>query len=955
MRSPAPASRRTSTGASRAWPSSIASARKSEDEHRRVESLAELDRAKTAFFTNISHEFRTPLALLLGPIEEALSSGRLEGDELGLANRNGRRLLRLVNGLLDFARMQAGRLKVRFVPVDLPRLTEDLVAVFRSAAERAGLDLAVEMDAMPAPVGVDADMYEKIVANLLSNAIKFTPAGRITVALRDRGDSVALSVTDTGIGVSKAELPRLFERFHRIEGAWSRTQEGSGIGLALLRDLVMLHDGSVAAHSAPGEGTTITVLLPKTRPAPATQEDALEDADETVPGSLAGHGVALAEEAAGWSRSGDETLLAQTAFGALEGAEASAERLLVVDDNADMRVYLTRLLGRRWQVRAVSDGAEALEAVAQHPPPDLIVSDVMMPRVDGFALIAALRAVPATRSIPVLLVSARAGEEARIESLRAGADDYVVKPFSARELMARIEAQLLKARLASVERVQADRLAEVFEQAPVGIAVVRGPEHRFEFANDAYLALIDRRPVVGLPIREALPELANQGIYELLDGVYESGEVYHARSRRLWVEDASGTLRERFFDFVYQPTLGADGRPTGVAAVVYDVSALTEARREADRANRAKDEFLAMLGHELRNPLAPIVTVLHVLRRSGSNAFKPERAILERQVDHLVRLVDDLLDVSRIASGKVELRHARMDLRDAVGVSLEAVSSEFERHRHQVHADTGIEPLWVQADAARISQVISNLLVNAAKYTPAGGVIRVVARRDGGHVELCVIDNGIGISAEMLPQVFDLFMQERQAVDRAGGGLGLGLAIVRSLVQAHGGEVFAASDGAGKGSEFRFVLPYAAQAGPSPEGSSPAATPIRGRRRVLVVDDNADAAESLAQALELHGLETRVAPDGPRALDIAETFQPEIGILDIGLPVMDGHELARQLKSRRRDIRLLALTGYGGHADDTRSSEWFEARLLKPVDLQALVALLAADESVDSVAGGTAG
>ena len=919
----------------------VASARESEDEHRRAESLAELDRAKTAFFTNISHEFRTPLTLMLGPIEEALKSGSLDGEELSLAYRNGRRLLRLVNGLLDFARIQAGRLKANFVAVDLPRLTEDLVSLFRSAAERAGLELTIAADPIGVSVQVDLDMYEKIVANLLSNAIKFTPAGTISVALRDRGEAVELAVADTGIGVDAAELPRLFERFHRIEDAWSRTQEGSGIGLALLRDLVALHGGSVDARSSPGQGTTVTVVLPKVPP----DAHRAGGASPPVDRRLGGHGVALADEASGWSggEAATATLPLQSAFGDLEVAGACAESLLVVDDNADIRDYLARLLGRRWRVRTVTDGAEALEAVAEALP-DLIVSDVMMPRIDGFGLITALRSLPSTRSIPVMLVSARAGEEARIEALRAGADDYVVKPFSARELTARVESQLLKARLRAVEQEQVRRLAEVFEQAPVGIAVLRGPQHRFEFANDAYLELIDRRRVVGMPIREALPELAGQGIFELLDRVYGGGEPVQARSLRLLVDDAEGMRRERFFDFVYQPMLGLDRRPTGIAVVVHDVSALTEARREADRANRAKDEFLAMLGHELRNPLAPIVTILHVMRMAASPAFARERSILERQVDHLVRLVDDLLDVSRIASGKVELRKTRFDLRDAVAAGLETASPELERGRHHVHTEVGDKPLWVYGDAARLAQVVSNLIVNAAKYTPAGGNIRVLGECSVDRVVLRVVDDGIGISSEMLPQVFDLFRQERQAADRARGGLGLGLAIVKSLVGAHGGDVSVNSAGAGCGSEFMIELPAAGEK--QPEEKMPLAGPVAapgGRSRVLVVDDNADAAQALADALQLHGFETRVALDGPRALDVAESFQPEIGVLDMGLPVMDGLELGQRLMARHEGIRLIAVSGYGAvPAGDSRNEAAFEARLLKPVELRALLELLGA-------------
>lgn len=919
--------------------SAVISARRSEDERRRAESLAELDRAKTTFFTNISHEFRTPLSLLLGPIEEGLKVGALTGEELQLAYRNGQRLMRLVNALLDFARIQAGRLKAEFVPVDLVQLTRDLVSLFRSAAERAGLTLSFDGDLPNGPVQVDVEMYEKIVSNLLSNAIKFTAEGGVTVSLCERGDAVELQVSDSGVGIAESELPRIFDRFHRIDDSWSRTQEGSGIGLALLRDLVRLHGGTVTAHSEPGTGTTITVSLPR----------------QTVPQVASGRvrsgtvgvgrvGAALADEAARWTRpvEGDWQTPPESSA-EREDRAPTDERILVVDDNEDMRNYLARLLGGRWRVRTAGDGVQALEAVAQEPA-DLIVSDVMMPRMDGFGLIAALRGEPTTRAIPIILVSARAGEEARIEALHAGADDHVVKPFSARELVARVESQLLRRRLGTLEHEQAQRLAEVFEQAPVGIAILQGPSHRFAFVNDRYLQLIDRRSVLGLAIREALPELEGQGIYELLDQVYETGSPYLGQSIRLMLDDVDGVPRERYFDFVYQPTLGPDRKSTGIAVVVYDVTALSEARREADRANRAKDEFLAMLSHELRNPLSPILTVLQVMRMSGSSAFEKERAVLQRQTDHLVRLVSDLMDVSRIASGKVELRKERIDLRQVLDRAIETARPALEAKRHQLRLDLDRQSFFVLGDAIRLAQVVSNLLINAAKYTPEGGNIELSAHAAADGVEVRVRDDGVGISAENLPHVFDLFMQERQTIDRATGGLGLGLAIVKSLVEAHGGWVSARSDGAGRGSEFTIVLPLLeAHAADAPETPS-AVTPIVSdapRTRVLIVDDNPDVVQTLAQALELYGFQTRVAFDGPSAIECAEAFRPEVAILDIGLPVMDGNELAANLRARYPSIRTVAVTGYGRESLPGRpTDDHFSARLLKPVDVEALLSVL---------------
>jgi len=910
----------------------LANAAAYQEEQARHAALAALDRAKTAFFTNISHEFRTPLTLMLGPIEEALKTESLNGEELDLVYRNGRRLLRLVNGLLDFARIEAGRMQAQFVATDLPELTRDLVSIFRSAAERAGLTLQVQIPPLSEPVQVDVEMYEKIVSNLLSNAIKFTREGSISISLSDRGDNVELEVADTGVGIAQTELPRLFERFHRIEDTWSRTQEGSGIGLALLKDLVALHRGSVAARSAQGHGTTITVALPKSiRPV-------IGVAQPLVARSTSGHSAALADEALGWSGTEQQSPPPlQSTLGEFEVAPGSAAKILIADDNADMREYLSRILGSRWKVQVVSDGAEALQAIATTLP-DLVISDVMMPRIDGFALLAALRKQPDTRLLPFMLVSARAGEEARIEAVRAGVDDYVVKPFSARELVARAEAQLLRGKLRAVEIEQSRRLAEVFEQAPVGVALLRGPEHRFEFANADYVKLAGGRDLVGLPIRTAFADLEDQGIYELLDQVYASEQPFVGRSVRLMVDDSEGVSQERFFDFVYQPISGEQGQVNGIAVVVYDVSALTAARREADAANRAKDDFLAMLGHELRNPLAPIVTTLHLMRLKGDHVLQRERSIVERQVDHLVRLVDDLLDVSRIASGKVALKRASIDLREVLGMALETAGPALEQHRHRLTYEVSKEPLPVSGDAARLAQVISNLLVNAAKYTPPSGEIKLSADRGDASVVISVVDNGIGIAPETLPRIFDLFAQERQAVDRAKGGLGLGLTIVKTFVELHGGKVTAHSAGQGKGSEFRVVLPLldepeAAEV-PAPSTNLPFAV----NRRVLIVDDNIDAGEALAAALEMHGVETVAVTDGPQALLAARSFEPEIAVLDIGLPVMDGYALAAALREQQPEVRLIAVTGYGADIDRQRSSDAaFEMHLVKPVDIAVLL------------------
>ena len=791
---------------------SVASAQAYEDEKQRVDALAALDRAKTAFFSNVSHEFRTPLTLMLGPTEEALASHEgLRGAELEMVHRNELRLLKLVNALLDFSRIEAGRVQASYEPTDLATLTTDLASAFRSAITRGGLAFDVDCPPLAGPVWVDRTMWEKIVLNLVSNAFKFTFEGTIAVGLRAAGDQVELSVRDTGVGIAEHELTRVFDRFHRIEGTRARTHEGSGIGLALVRDLVKLHGGDIKLSSAAGRGTTFTVSIPtgvrhlraeQVRAAGTTPVDATRK--ET-----------FVTEALRWLP--DRSSVHPPPGAERRRAAPSTARILVVDDNADMRDYVTRLLRRHWTVVSAANGAEALE-VARRDPPDLVLADVMMPVMDGFQLVHELRANPDTKAVPIIALSARAGEEATAEGLLMGADDYLVKPFSASALLVRVESQLASAR-------------------------VRG----------------------------------------------------EARA------------------------------------------ALEQAKGEAEAASRAKDEFLAMLGHELRNPLAPILTALDLMRAPDAESEELARVVIQRQVGHLVRLVDDLLDVSRIARGQVELKREVVELAAVVTKAIEMASPLLEQFEHELTVNVARAGLAIDGDVIRLAQIVSNLLTNAAKYTPRGGAITIEAAREGACVVLSVVDTGVGIAEEMLPRVFDMFVQERQTIDRSQGGLGLGLAIVRNLVSAHGGTVAVRSEGRGRGSVFTVSLPAAPPSAPSDPDARPSQAPAvtPGALRILVVDDNEDAAAMLAIYLRKLGHVIRVVHDGPSALRAAVELVPDVALVDIGLPVMDGYELARRLRQEPglERLRLVAVTGYGQDKDRERSREaGFDLHLVKPVD-----------------------
>jgi signal transduction histidine kinase/CheY-like chemotaxis protein len=466
----------------------IANARAYQEERRRAEALAEIDRAKTTFFSNISHEFRTPLTLMLGPLEEALKSPadqsgqvheNLIRENLTLIHRNGLRLLRLVNMLLDFARIEAGRVQASYEPVQLANFTTDLASEFRGATDKAGLALRVDCPPLGEPVWVDCEMWEKIVLNLLSNAIKFTLRGEIVVRLRRENDMAVLSVEDTGIGIPAHELPMIFNRFHRVEGAEGRTHEGSGIGLALVQELSKLHGGAVTVDSVAGAGTTFRVTIPfGSNHLPADRLRAERRQVSTALGAQP-----YVEEALRWVSGGSADSRTEGAiepellYDSVVDANDEGERptVLLADDNADIREYIGRLLAPYYRVRAVADGAAALAAM-RTARPDLVLSDVMMPRLDGFGLVREIRSDPLLADVPVVLLSARAGEDASIEGLQKGADDYVVKPFSARELLARVGTNLKMAQLRQSfeKRIAADLQAMTILRTHGGLCVRTG-------------------------------------------------------------------------------------------------------------------------------------------------------------------------------------------------------------------------------------------------------------------------------------------------------------------------------------------------------------------------------------------------------------------------------------------------------------------------------------------------
>ena len=465
--------------------SAIASARAHEEERRRLEALAEIDRAKNVFFSNVSHEFRTPLTLMLGPLADlSKTAGEAEKPLVDAAYRNSLRLLKLVNTLLEFSRLEAGRADATYAKTDLAALTEEICSVFRSAIESAGLKYSVDV-VLDEPVYVDRSMWEKIVLNLLSNALKFTLEGEIRVALRRSGDCAELRVSDSGVGIPVTELPHVFERFRRVRATTSRSHEGSGIGLALVKDLIGLHSGSIEAESEFRKGTTFIVRLPFGR-AHLNAEDIVDSSAVVRSGDIAQQ--YLAEVDSTIVRSAERP----PATVALAG-NSVRRRVLLADDNSDLRDYASRLLSGEYDVTAVRNGIEAL-AAAREQRFDAIISDVMMPEMDGFELLKTVRGDPVLATTPFIMLSARAGPEHAAEGVTTGADDYIAKPFSADELLARVRANLNAAEI----RQQAWRLSEqqfrTFAEAVPVIVWSTTPDGYIDWYNKRWYEYTGQRP-----------------------------------------------------------------------------------------------------------------------------------------------------------------------------------------------------------------------------------------------------------------------------------------------------------------------------------------------------------------------------------------------------------------------------------------------------------------------------
>ncbi len=1513
----------------------IANAHAYEEERRRAEALAEIDRAKTAFFSNVSHEFRTPLTLMLGPIEDTLAEDQLPSrahERLEVAHRNSLRLLKLVNTLLDFSRIEAGRIQAVYEPVDLATFTADLASVFRSAIERAGMSLIIDCLPLSQDTYVDREMWEKIVLNLLSNAFKFTFEGRIEVSLKPAGESVELTVRDTGVGIAAKELPRLFERFHRVADARGRTYEGSGIGLALVQELVKLHCGTVRVESEPGVGSAFIVSIPFGLAHLPAESVKINDENERAQTAIATNARAFVEEALRWlpveaeSQTDGETQSVDAMDAVLPSFPSTLPsipqaRILLADDNSDMREYVRRLLVANYEVEAVADGEAALQA-ARERPPDLVLSDVMMPKLDGFGLLKALREDERLATMPVILLSARAGEEARVEGLEAGADDYLIKPFSARELLARVRAHLEMTRLRrEVEmalRHSEKLFRELADNAPL-IIWMTDDQGNNEFVNKAYLTFFGVTPedvaerrwvelvhpddykgyvqkfvevsaarlpfraearvrradgewrwldsyavprstelghtpgmigcssditerkqaedamgqlaaivessdeaiysndlndvimswnkgaeklfgyaaeeVIGKSIMIVIPpdradeetrvlesvrrgekidqyetvrrrkdgalveisltvsplrdkagkvigaskiarditerkrveqalaegERQQRALYQLADHLHRAqsiDDVYTAaldailsslrcdraaislfddagvmrfagwrglsdgyrkaveahspwkpdkrypepvcvndvdlteiddslkavakgegigalafiplvsrgkligklvtyfnaphgfsdgelalsltiarqlafgierkRAEKLFRQNAAqlalitdtapvfiahcdaharfkfvnkayagrfgltpedcigkrvpevvgeeayrsfsqhvesvlrgepvefeveipyAVIGKRFMHCSYAPEFDANGKVVGFVAAITDISArkqaeekliattakfesvfnqsgifaaitdlqgylrevndlalnwcgytreqvlhrpfwetpwwrgsedvkarvraateqaaagmvfreelpywwadgtermaelaihpirdqdgrvmllhptgfdLTErkraeekiarllaeeqaAREVAEEATRAKDEFLALVSHELRSPLNAILGYTRMLRSGPGDREDINKAtgVIERSAKAQLQIVEDLLDSARIVTGKLRIEPSLVDLVQALEAALDMVRSAAEAKGITLVANFSHLPELVLGDSTRLQQVVWNLLTNAVKFTPEGGLVELRMEGAADHIRIAVSDTGKGVEPEFLPFVFDRFRQADTSSGRRYGGVGLGLSLVKHLVELHGGTITAASEGAGRGATFTITLPrrHLELIPPAPpavtsrevrtEGAIPRdlALSLEGVS-VLVVDDQEEARVVLTHALSEYGAQVTTVSSGAEALAILsrrpDGRRPDALILDIAMPDEDGYAVLKKVRALEAEqgavvdqIPAIALTAHARAEDRFRALQaGFQMHVAKPVEPTELAVVI---------------
>jgi signal transduction histidine kinase/DNA-binding response OmpR family regulator len=950
----------------------IARADEYERARERADALTELDRAKTAFFSNVSHEFRTPLTLMLGPLEDALADGGVahgQRDLIDIAHRNALRLLRLVNSLLDFSRIEAGRVSVTYRRTDLAALTAELASSFRAATDKAGLVLTVDTPKLSQAAFVDHDMWEKIVLNLLSNAFKFTFEGEICVVLREIDGAARLTVRDTGTGIPASQIEKLFDRFHRVEGARGRSFEGSGIGLALVRELVKLHEGDIEVESQEGVGTAFHVTIPLGTAVLADKQ--AEEADGAAAPAL--RPQSFVEEALRWLPDGAGGALLDTDVpvdgtavgGDVRSAQSAPCRVLVADDNADLRGYVGRLLkDHGYEVDATADGEAALAAIRARRP-DLLITDVMMPRLDGFGLLQEVRRDAALRDMPVIMLSARAGEEAKVEGLNAGADDYLTKPFSARELLARVAANIALARLrreaaAAVSaseakaREQAERVQLALDAGAIIGTWVWDVQADHVVGDERFARSFGLDPTlcqVGLSLADVMVSIHEDDRETVSDAIAASvrnGGPYRCEFR---VRQQDGVFR--WIEANGRVDMGKDGTAMRFPGVLIDidhrraieaelralndeleqrVQGAIEQRERAEEALRQSQKMEAVgqltggIAHDFNNLLAGISASLQML----------ETRVSQGRLDALPRYLDAAQGAAKRAAALTQrlLAFSRRQTLDPKPTNINRLIGGMEDLIRrtvgpgivvEVVGSAGLWPILI--DQNQLENALLNLCINARDAMPDGGRLTIETankwldetagkERDlspGQYVSLCVTDSGTGMSRETMARIFDPFFTTKPI----GQGTGLGLSMIYGFARQSNGQVRAYSE-LGHGTTMCLYFPR--------HHGDVADSVVRDKamdgvengfgETVLVVDDEPTVRMLVADLLQDAGYRVMEAADGPEGLKILQTdVRVDLLITDVGLPGgMNGRQVADAGRIMRPGLQVLFITGYAENA-----------------------------------------
>lgn len=802
------------------------------------ERLASLDRQKTQFFANVSHELRTPVSLILGPLERILRDPAVAQEHknsLGMVKRNAQLLLKHVNDLLDVAKLDAGEMKAQYAKVNVSVLLSRIADNFAALAEERGTQYKLEIpDSIYAEI--DSEKLERVMMNLLSNAFKFSPPqGVVRCSLEKKGKNgeavLRLTVADSGPGIPEEWRQSIFERFVQVEDSMSRQRGGTGLGLAIVRDFVELLYGKVSVERAPEGGAQFVVEIPAQAPVGAVVRSDVFNTDEEAREALQ---AGVQDQMMATQAEPEEDSLPDERTQGLP-------LVLVVEDNRDLRRFIADSLAPEFRWACAAQGEEGYQK-ARALKPDLILTDLMMPKYSGEYLVSRVRDDEEVRDIPIIVLTAKADDSLRLRLLKAGVQDYLLKPFPTEELLARVNNHI---------RVHRARL--LLEQ--------------------------------------------------------------ELRTRGMHLEELAHEIIEK--------------------------------NQELQRLGRLKDEFLATMSHELRTPVSIIYGYAQLLSdemagdRDPGTIDEAVKAIV-RNSENQLRLVEDLIDISKSITGKLVIKAKKTSFDEILKGVLDNLKSAVSAKNIQVKTEVPghLPPLWV--DPARMTQILWNILSNAVKFTGEGGEITVAAKPVESFLEISVRDTGEGIAPEFLPYIFDRFRQQDSSTTRRHGGLGLGLSIVKHLVNLHGGDISAESEGVGQGARFTMTLPlYKGHHETAEERTvSHVDEEVLHGRRVLVVDDEKEALRLVSRILKRYGVEVLTASSAEEARQLLEKKKPDAIISDLAMPGTDGFEFIRSLHEEepKEDIPALALTAFNNKQTEEKALKaGFKMYMPKPIKTRQLL------------------